>query len=164
MNYRALAITFGVVCAVAVLSGCEVDNSDLVQDSYTAEQHDAGTGLTLTPSDHMWVSFPEVVSIYVATETCMGMTADGPTVEYKDLYGYFAEGSVGPFAFYHPEGYVFMNTYATEAPLGMERDKRTDTEALRHEFVHHILNFNGLDWHHGNPMFEQCGIGVNTYN
>ena len=150
--------------AIITITGCAVDNSDLVQHSYTTEQHDTATGVTLAPSQNMWVSFPEIVSIYVDTEACMGMTATGPVVEYKDLYGYFSKGSLGPFAFYHSNGYIFMNTYATELPLGTERDKRTDTEALRHEFIHHILNMNGLDWHHGDPMFEQCGLGVNTYN
>ena len=164
MNYRGLVISLSVVCAIAVLSGCSVDNSDLVQDSYTDEQYDAGTGLTLAPSDHMWVSFPEIVNIYVNTESCMGMTADGPIIEYKDFFDY--GWGLGPFAFYHPHegGNVFMNTYATEAPIGIDRDKRTDTETLRHEFVHHILNMNGLDWSHGDPMFALCGIGVNTYN
>ena len=147
---------------IATLAGCTVDNSDLVQHSYTDEQHDTAAGLTLAPSGNMWVSFPEIVSIYVSTEACMGMTATGPTVEYKDFLAYY--NSVGGYGFYHPEGYIFINTYATELPLGFARDKRTDTETLRHEFVHHILNFNGLDWHHGDPMFEQCGLGVNNYN
>ena len=146
---------------ITTLASCTVDNSDLVQHSYTTEQHDTATGLTLAPSDNMWVSFPEMVSIYVNTETCMGMTATAPTVEYKDLLVYFRANTYG---LYHPEGYVFINTFATELPLGMDNDKRTNTEALRHEFVHHILNFNGLDWHHGDPMFEQCGLGVNNYN
>ena len=146
---------------IATLASCTVDNSDLVQHSYTTEQHDTATGLTLAPSDNMWVSFPEMVSIYVSTEACMGMTATGPTVEYKDLLVYFRANTYG---LYHPKGYVFINTFATKLPLGMENNQRTNTEALRHEFVHHILNFNGLDWHHGNPMFEQCGLGVNNYN
>jgi len=150
------------VALVATLAGCSVDNSHLVQHSYTTEQYDASTGLTLAPSENMWVSFPEMVSIYISTEACMGMTAPAPTVEYKDFLVYF--NSVGGFALYHPAGVIFMNTYATESPQGIERDKRTDTEALKHEFVHHILNMNGLDWHHGAPMFEQCGLGVNTYN
>jgi len=155
--YKQLAL----VSAIA-LTGCTVDNSDRVQHSYTSEQYNAGTGLTLAPSENMWVSFPEMVNIYVATESCMGMTADGPTVEYKDFLDY--GWGIGGFGLYHPGGYIWINTYATQAPLGIERDKRTDTEALKHEFVHHILNANGSDWHHGDPMFALCGIGVNTYN
>ena len=146
---------------ITTLAGCTVDNSDLVQHSYTDEQHDTATGLTLAPSDNMWVSFPEMVSIYVDTETCMGMHATGPTVEYKDLLVYFRANTYG---LYHHKGYVFINTFATELPLGMENNQRTNIEALRHEFVHHILNFNGLAFAHGDPMFEQCGIGVNNYN
>lgn len=161
MNYRALVISLGVVCAVAILSGCEVDNSDLVQHSYTDEQYDEETGLTLALSDSMWVSFPEIVSIYKATEACMGMTAEGPTVEFKDLLVYFRANTYG---LYHPNGFVFINTFASELPLGMDNDKRTNTEALQHEFIHHILNFNGSDWHHGDPMFAQCGLGVNNSN
>lgn len=146
---------------MVALVGCSVDNSDLVQHSYTSEQHNAGTGLTLAPSVNMWVSFPEMVTIYVNTEACMGMTAPGPTVEYRDFFAY--GWGLGGFALYHPAGYIFMNTYATEIPTGIERNKRTDTEALQHEFVHHILNMNGLAWR-DDPMFAKCGIGVNTYN
>lgn len=155
---RVIALTLAVA-----LAGCSVDNSDNCGSyhSYTNEQTDAN-GLTLLPSQEMHATFEQVSQYYVETMACMDMTADGPDVVYRNYEEYYGR-TIGPFAEYHPGGLVQMNT-SVDNMLGITRDCRTDMEALKHEFVHHILNMNGLDWHHGDPMFAKCGVGVNTYN
>ena len=158
MKSLALAI------AASVLVGCSVDNSNNCSSlhGYTNEQTDVN-GLTLQPSQDMHATFEQVSTYYAATMACMGMTATGPDVVYRNFRTYYNKEVFGPWALYHPGGLVQMNT-DEEPSQGFTRDCRTDKEALKHEFVHHILNANGLDWHHGDPMFAKCGVGVNTYN
>ena len=146
-----------ILVAMVALAGCSVDNTEAI-NSTTHEQTDAN-GLTLLPSQEMYVTFADISNYYSETMSCMGMTADGPDVEFKSFEAWYLPPT---WALYHPGGLVMVNT--DHLGLGFDRDKRTDTEALKHEFVHHILNMNGADWHHGDPMFELCGIGVNTYN
>jgi len=150
-----------ILISLIALAGCTVDNSDLVQHSYTDEQTDSNTGLVLQPSANMWVSFPEMVNIYLATETCMGMTArPAPTVAFKS----FSEQRIGGvWGFYHAgEQVVWINADENLAP----RSQQTDTETLQHEFIHHILYANDSPYHDGESpeLFQKCGIGVNTYN
>ena len=144
------------------LAGCSVDNESV--NSYSVKQHNATTGLTLLPSENMWVSFEEMNTIYTNTEACMGMWTYGPTVRFTnfmEVYGY-----IGGWGFYTPtgDGHIFINTYDSGSPAGIERDKYTDTETLKHEYVHHILAGTGNDWHHGDPMFAKCGPGPNVSN
>ena len=145
-----------------LLAGCSVDNP--TTHSYTEEQTDEGTGLVLLPSENMWISFPQMVSIYVDTEACMGMTAPAPTVRFLSIEEYF-NGALGAVWAFHTQGHIYMNTDENPA-IGIERDERTDSEAIRHEYIHSILwhtTGNG-DTTHTSSMFQLCGIGVNTYN
>ena len=165
MNYRGLAISLGVVCVVAVLSGCaESDTSCGTIHNYLDEQTDAN-GLTLKPSKNMLHSFGQVSAVYAETMACMGMTADGPDVMFMNFRTYYNREVFGPWALYHPGGLVQINT-DTDPAHGFTRDCRTEMEGLKHEFVHHILNANELNWHDGSGEdgFVDCGIGVNTYN
>jgi len=157
MKTLALAIT------ASLLVGCSVDNSNNCSSihSYTNEQTDVN-GLTLKPSQDMHATFEQISAYYVETEQCLGMTATGPDVKYVDYADYFNGAYGSPWAGYISPGLVFVNT--NMQGLGFERDCRTDKEALKHEFIHHILDANGADYSHNNPMFQQCGVGVNTYN
>lgn len=93
----------------------------------------------------------------------MGMTAVGPDIAYKS---FTRQHIGGVWAVYIANGkLVWINT--DDMGLGFERDCRTDREAMKHEFIHHILHENGLDdlsRYHSSEMFEKCGLGVNTYN
>ena len=151
-----------IAISMSVLVGCSVDNSDNCSSfhNYTNEQTDSN-GLVLTPSQNMHATFEQVSSYYGETMSCMGMTATGPEVWYKSFEAYF--GHKGGWAIYHPGGVVIINTDDDIIP-GIVRDCQTDKEALKHEFIHHILNMNDVDWSHTSPMFVQCGVGVNTYN
>ena len=145
-----------------LLAGCSVDNP--TESNYTETQTDTGTGLILKPSTDMWVSFPEMVTIYLNTEACMGMTAPAPDVEFKSFDKWHLGGAWG---LYHPAGLVMVNTDEKDTYAGFpERDKQTDTEVLRHEFIHHILNMNGMQWHDGESteIFKACGAGVTVSN
>jgi len=42
-------------------------------------------GLILKSSQDMYVNFEEISKAYVDTMACMGMTATGPTVEFKSF-------------------------------------------------------------------------------
>ena len=148
----------------AILTGCTVDNNGVGHTKYSTDQELIDDyGLTLKPSENMYVT-PEAVSkIYLDTMSCMGMTATGPTVEYKSFS--FA-GLGGAWAFYHSvASTVWINT--DEKDIVLERGSRTDKEALQHEFVHHILHKNGAgkeSRRQSSPLLEKCGVGVNTYN
>lgn len=174
-----------VLVALIALAGCSVDNASTTQHDSTVPQE--GTDeVTLNPSQKMYVTFGDIDRIYQETMACLGLYAEGPTIAFVDFPEFFAypEGSTGTggWGVYDPTGsyakvlgdvyygveqelipnVVLINTHDTI--VGVERDARTDEEVLRHEFIHHILNVNYLDWHHTNPLFAQCGVGVNTYN
>lgn len=154
-----------IFIGILAASGCStVDNP--TEESYTADQYDAATGLTLKPSEKMWVSFPEIVSIYVATETCMGMTAPGPEVRFVDTTEYFAPG-FNAWGYYMANGkMVVVNTNEQEGLGFPDRNSDTDTQVLKHEFIHHILYMNGVPHRDGETpaMFANCGNGVNINN
>lgn len=159
INRNIIAIS---ICAL--LSGCAVDNDRAGDRKYSTDQvlideH----GLTLKPSKDMYINFEVISNVYVDAMACMGMTATGPTVEYKSFS--FA-GLGGVWAFYHPvASTIWINT--DEDDIVLERDSRTDIEALKHEFVHHILHKNDASEEsrgHASPLLKKCGLGVKTYH
>ena len=111
----------------------------------------------------MYIDFDRISKVYADTMTCMGMTATGPTVEFRSFS--FA-GLGGAWAFYHPvESTIWINT--DEDDIVLKRSARTDTEALEHEFIHHILHKNGASDEsraHSSPLFKKCGLGVKSSN
>lgn len=156
-----------LIGAIAI-TGCSVDNSHLTQHSYTVEQHDEATGLTLQPSENMWVSFPEMVALYVQTEACMGMTAPGPTVYFKGFEDWF-NGAIGAAWGFHVKGTIYINTDLGEpkyTAMGFDRNKETDTEVLKHEYIHNILfhNTGNGDASHSSEFYAMCGQGPNVNN
>jgi hypothetical protein len=145
----------------AILSGCTVKNEEVCDTKYSTDREliDA-YGLTLKPSQDMYVSFDQISKAYVDTMTCMGMTSTGPAVEFRS----FSFAGIGAgWAFYHPvESTIWINT--DEEDIVLERNCRTDIEALKHEFVHHVLHKNdaGEKSHgHASALFNKCGVGVN---
>ncbi|MGD2052697.1 MAG: hypothetical protein PVG45_01195 [Gammaproteobacteria bacterium] len=144
-----------------ILSGCTVDND---QQIYSTDQMLTDEyGLTLKPSKNMYIDFDRISKVYADTMTCMGMTATGPTVEFKSFS--FA-GLGGAWAFYHPvESTIWINT--DEDDIVLKRSASTDIEALEHEFIHHILHKNGASDEsraHSSPLFKKCGLGVKSSN
>lgn len=163
MSYLRKSIYAISLCIT--LTGCNTaanDEAGLTKYSIDQERVDE-YGLTLKPSENMYVTPEEISKIYLDTMSCMGMTATGPTIEYKSFS--FA-GLGGAWAFYHSAAStIWINTDEDDSVL--ERDSRTDKEALQHEFVHHILHKNGASKesrNHASPLLEKCGVGVNTYN
>ena len=148
----------------AILSGCGVDNNKRGGTKYSTNKVLIDEyGLTLKPSKDMYIEFNGISKTYADTMACTGMTATGPTVEYKSFS--FA-GLGGVWAFYHPvASTIWINT--DEEDIVLERGSRTDIEALKHEFVHHILHSNGASEEsrgHSSPLLKKCGLGVKTYN
>ena len=148
----------------ALLYGCAAENekrSDLKfsTDQVLTDQY----GLTLKPSNNMYIDFERMSKTYTDTMACMGMTATGPTVEFRS-FSFAGLGSV--WAFYHSvESTIWINT--DEDNILLKRSSRTDTEALKHEFVHHLLHKNGAGEEsrgHASPFLRKCGLGVKTYN
>jgi len=148
----------------AIQTACTVDNDRAGDTKYSTDHVlvDAH-GLTLKPSKDMYIEFEVISRLYIDTMACMGMTAAGPTIQYKSFS--FA-GLGGAWGFYHPIAKtIWINT--DEDDIVLERDARTDTEALRHEFVHHILHQNNASEDsrgHSTPLLKKCGLGVRTYN
>ncbi len=148
----------------AILSGCAVENDRAGDRKYSTDQVQIDEyGLTLKPSRNMYIDFEVISKVYADTMACMGMTATGPTVEFRSFS--FA-GLGGAWAFYHPvASTIWINT--DEDEIILERDSRTDTEALKHEFVHHILHMNDAGEEsrgHSSPLLKKCGLGVKTYH
>jgi hypothetical protein len=148
----------------AILSGCAVDNDKRGDTRYSTDKVLIDEyGLTLKPSNDMYIDFEGISKTYADTMACMGMIASGPAVEFKSFS--FA-GLGGAWAFYHPvASTIWINT--DEEDIVLERDSRTDIEALKHEFVHHILHKNGASEEsrgHSSPLLRKCGLGVKTYN
>ena len=146
----------------AIMSECTVDNNRAGDTKYSTDQVLVDEhGLTLKPSADMYVTFEVISRLYADTMSCMGMTAAGPTVQYKSFS--FA-GLGGAWAFYHPvANTIWINTDEDDSLL--DRDARTDAEALRHEFVHHILHQNGAGEEsrgHSSPLLSKCGLGVKS--
>ncbi len=149
------------VSLCAILAGCSADNE--VQTYATDRVLVDGVGLKLQPSQNMYIDFATISKAYSDTMACMGMTAPGPVVEYRSFS--FA-GVGGAWAFYvYAEGVIWVNT--DEDDVFRKRDSRTDIEALRHEFIHHILHMNGAGNEsrgHASPFFRLCGLGVRMDN
>lgn len=139
-----------------LLAGCSVDNPSNEINSYTEPMTDS-YGLTLEPSEEMYISFETVSKLYQDTMACMGMTAPAPTVAWKSFKVWLNGGGWGV---YIPTGeLVWINTDETVAP----RNAVSDTETLKHEYIHHILHLNGMgesSHAHASPLFAQCGQGV----
>ena len=153
-----------VISMFSILAGCAADNDKRADITYSTDRVLVDDyGLTLNPSEYMYVDFERISRTYADTMACMGMTADGPTVEYKS-FSFAGIGNV--WAIYHSvASTVWVNT--DEDDILLKRDYRTDIEALKHEFVHHILHKNGASKAsrgHSSPLLSKCGIGVNTYN
>jgi hypothetical protein len=151
------------VSVCAILAGCTVDNNSGCDSKYATDQELMDEyGLVLKPSQDMYINFDGISNAYADTMACMGMTATGPTVEFKSFS--FA-GIGGGWAFYHPvASTIWVNT--DEQDIVLERDCRTDQEALKHEFVHHILHMNESGDEsrgHSSANFKKCSVGVNTY-
>lgn len=151
-----------VIVMHAILAGCAVDNDIGCDTKYSTDQELIDqNGLTLKPSQDMYVDFDKISKAYIDTMACMGMTATGPTVEFRSFS--FA-GVGGGWAFYHSvASTIWINT--DEEDIVMERDCRTDIEALKHEFVHHILHKNDAGEEsrgHSSTLFNKCSVGVNT--
>lgn len=120
-------------------------------------------GLMLKPSQNMYIGFEQISKTYADTMACMGMTAEGPIVEFKSFS--FA-GLGGAWAVYIAvESTIWVNI--DEDDVVLKRDASTDIEALQHEFIHHILHMNGAGEEsrgHASPLFEECGLGVKFSN
>jgi hypothetical protein len=159
MSYISRNIIAISMCAI--LSGCSVDNDN---KKYSTDQVLINEyGLTLTPSKDMYIDFERISKAYTDTMACMGMTATGPTVEFRSFS--FAGLGAG-WAFYIAvESTIWINI--DEDDMFLKRNSSTDIEALEHEFVHHILHKNGAGEEsrgHSSPFFKKCGIGVQSFN
>ena len=159
MSYISRNIIAISMCAI--LSGCSVDNDN---KKYSTDQVLINEyGLTLTPSKDMYIDFDSISKAYIDTMACMGMTATGPTVEFRSFS--FAGLGAG-WAFYIAvESTIWINI--DEDDIFLKRNSTTDIEALKHEFIHHILHMNGAGEEsrgHSSPFFKKCGIGVKSFN
>lgn len=161
-----------IVAAVAIsLSGCGSTDSD---DSYCETQYSTtsveigASELLLEPAQNMYVTFPQIESIYLDVEACMGVVAPGPTVIYtsfsecvevsgervtpincEGLGGNLGQYSIGIEL-------VLMNT---DEHI-FNRNCVTDRDVLKHELVHHLLVPLGVSIEdnttHNSPFFGLC--------
>jgi len=151
-----------LLIALVALAGCTVDNSESLHDE--TETRVGAYGVTLLPSQDIYVSFDSMVRFYAETMACMGMTAPGPTIQYVSFQDDFNGAYGAPWGGYISTGLVFVNT--DSLGLGFQRDADIDQQILKHEYIHHILDLNtgDKDVSHSSIMFARCGQGVNTSN
>ena len=148
-----------VLIGILALTGCSVDSDDGCGSihSYDSEQKDA-TGIVLTAGGELYIDFKTVSKLYQDTQVCMGMTAIAPIVEVKDFTQH--TGSTGGWGIYIFTGHrVWLNSAIDKI---IPRNCASDTETLKHEYVHHILYMNAsveTSRNHSNPMFAKCGRG-----
>lgn len=147
-----------IIPLLLILSGCSVDNQPEI-NMYDEPMTDS-YGLTLEPSDEMYISFETVSRLYQDTMACMGLTAPPPTVAWKSFSEQYIGGAWGVYI--ATGELVWINTDENVAP----RNEASDSETLKHEYVHHILYMNGLPYHDGESpeMFKNCGQGVYVRN
>ena len=161
-----------VVAVVAIsLSGCGSTDSD---DNYCETQYSTtsveigASDLLLEPAQNMYVTFPQIESIYLEVEACMGVVAPGPTVIFtsfsecvevsgervrpincEGLGGNLGQYSIGIEL-------VMMNT---DEHI-FDRNCVTDRDVLKLEFVHHLLVTMGVsiddNINHRSLFFGQC--------
>jgi hypothetical protein len=115
-------------------------------------------GVTLLPSKDRYLTFDRIVEIYHEVMSCTGLDAMGPEIEfcsYKERLGID-----GGWGHYMPATKrIIVNS-------DNELSQTAEDELLRHEFIHHLLEQNGMHEEsitHGSKLF-QCGPGVSTEN
>lgn len=159
-----------MLASTLLLAGCSTGSSDDVscrniEYGYAYEQIDAETGVTLLPTDSVFLSFDEIVDEYKDIEACLANNnTPGPTI----LFTSFQEAGWTGIAFYvYPHLQVYMNTdmHPQSGNANLVRGCISDRELLRHEFTHHILYLNGEDPGHTNSKFSECdALGPKTCN
>ena len=167
-----------ILIGAIALAGCSVDN-DTVQ-SYTSNQYDASTNLTLLASSEMWISFEQVVALHKEMQACLGLSINPDTDNTVIAWRSFNETSadwygikLGPVWGVHfgrdGDSNAYINTDLDKAPYihqGFDRNVYTDTQTVKHEFIHSILYHttgNG-DGGHTNDAYTRCDAWTNTYN
>jgi len=127
---------------VFALAGClDVEQSQCKgEQSYNEIQIDQH-GLTLMPTDSMYLTFKQTTQSYEEVMNCMGMMAPGPTIQFISFSERFGGNDLGGGAFYHvPSQWIFINN---DESVLFPRDCESDMELLKHEMIHHILWMNG---------------------
>lgn len=151
---RAAAITLAVMLAACNSS----DEQPETSYSWPNDVHGV-TGITLhAPNAITFVSFEEIESEWRDVSVCAvpGIVAPGPRVEFRSFKQMGLGGAWGVFT---ADGTVYVNS--DEGPAG--RNRTSDRETLRHEFVHYALWVSGHDWKHANPAFVRCdALGAAT--
>jgi hypothetical protein len=131
-----------IAIVVLALVGClDVEQSQCKgEQSYTEIQIDQN-GLTLLPTDSMYITFGQTTQAYEEVMACMGMTAPGPTVEFTSFCEIFGGDPIGGGgAYYHIYELIHVNNDESDYFL---RDCESDMKFLKHEMIHHILWMNG---------------------
>jgi len=102
-----------------------------------------GGGGSADPTRTTWTE-QEVAQVYLETQACVGLTAPAPVVSFEPFDG--------PFGLFSAPDRVFINT----SPVWDIMTRTDEDQALRHEFIHHLL-FSVIGVHdHSSPLFQIC--------
>lgn len=158
-------LTALILVVAAILTGCGGGGNDDECLTYMVnnDQPITGTsGLTLAPSQNMYMTFPQMEALYNQMKQCVGVNPPvGPTVYYKN----FSQNNLGAAWAFQTSMVIWVNN----DNVSLIRNCHSDQEALRHEFVHYLLYASGLDLasnaDHDSNYFTKCNaVGVNTEN
>ncbi len=112
-----IVIISAAVIGLGILVGCGSGEQSQCkgEQSYTEIQIDQ-YGLTLQPTDSMYITFGQTTQAYKEVMTCMGMTAPGPTVEFASFSERFGGYDGGGGAVYIiPQQWIIVNNDESDA-------------------------------------------------
>lgn len=154
-----------IVVMLSGLGGCNLLDSQFDNGVECNTLHEVTretvteSGVLIKPTADSYLSPERIETIYKETQSCVGVYAVGPVVEFRS---FSRAGLGGAWAVYMPV-HLTVLINADETSLDY-RDCETDEQAIRHEFVHHLLYVSGQDHRDGQPIFSKCGLGVSTNN
>lgn len=130
----------------------------------------------------MYISFERIVQLHKDMQACLGLSIDPAVNETVIMFRSFENydewftrdtggvvpylgGSYGLYINIDGVRHVFINTDLDKYPAtaqGFYRDEYTDTQTVKHEFIHTINSFNGISGH--GEEFTRCDAWPNIAN
>ena len=115
--------------------------------TYTDEQ----TGVSIRYDVNSRYTPSEVVALYQYTVQCTDLSGDGPIVLFVADPATDAQGR---YLYHERVAIIYPHPYDETAGLPL-------SYTIIHEFVHHLLEINGMDSQHGpnqSPLFVKCAL------
>jgi len=163
----AIAIAIAGLAAWFLLPKYVPDDGCRVRKNYPVDMHDETTGITMYANHQTHITFEKIVQIYKDTQACVLskdpnlMAVPGPKVKFCSFTEENLPATWASYMLFNET--VYVNTDLDE--YMSYHDCVSDSQSVEHEFIHHILNKNNVDYDmeskHLDPAFA-CGPGVDN--